>query len=482
MKNRLIFQSVSYSYFIVIITALLFWTTLKLGVGTIRSNYDIAVISSFLAIGFFSILFLIRAVLHCGISLSIIHWYFVLIFFFIVPFFQYLGNLFTYPVDSNDVLTGNIYILLWCLVYAFSYDYSIKKTIKPSGIINLFNCRSIRPKFLKHKLYALTLASILIAFYLFSISGIEPFFTRGSYNKLIEHLGGWVPRAYIITFYLRPLLFCIFILSIGAIFLLKNTRRTFTLNLCLFVLFALNIIINNPFSYPRFMLFTMLFGLFVLYTFRKVKASLVYISIFFLGLPLFQILNIFRRSYYDISQNNTFKFNWDFLFRGSFDPYENFIHTINYVGQLGIVCGKQLAGALLFFVPRSIWTEKPVGSGTFIAYTLEKKYDVTHFNIGIPLISEMYLNFHIAGILIGAVFYGVITGWLDKNYWLSQEENVLEQNSLNRNLTFYSLLYPFLLGLYLFHLRGDFISSYGYSVGFTLAFVTVVIFSKLRII
>jgi hypothetical protein len=482
MKARAIFQSVFYSYFIVTTILLLLLVIPKAGGVIIRSNYDIATIVSFLTVGFFSVIFLVRAVLQCGISLCVIHWYFVLIFFFIVPFFQYLGNLFTYQVYPNNLLAGNIYILLWCLIYAFSYDYSIKKTSKLSETMSLFSFQDIRPHFLKRKFYALTIAGIILTLYLLSISGVEPFFTRGSYNKLIESLGGWNPRAFIITFYLRPLLFCIFILFIGAVFLFKKIRKKPAIYACLFILFATNIIINNPFSYPRFMLFTMLFGLFILFTFRKVKASLIYISSLFLGLSLIQILNIFRQSYYDISQNYNFKFKWDFLFRGSFDAYENFIHTISHVDQFGIVYGRQLAGALLFFVPRSLWTNKPIGSGPFIAHALEKKFNVTHFNIGNPLISEMYLNFHITGILIGAIFYGIITGWLDKNYWLSRKENVPGQSLRHGNISFYSLLYPFIPGLYLFHLRGDFISSYAYTVGFILAFVTVVILLKIRII
>jgi hypothetical protein len=482
MKARVIFRSVSYSYFIVLISILLFWVTLKTGIPAILSNYDFVTVISFIAIGFFSVLFLVRAVLQAGISLCVIHWYFIFIFFFIVPFFQYLGNLFTYQVNSNDLLTGNIFILLWCLVYAFSYDYSIKKTSESSEIMNLFSCRNIRPKFLKHKFYILTLVSTLIALHLISIFSLESFFTRGSYSKLIEHIGGWKPHTYIITFYLRPLLFCTLILFIGTVFFFRKIKRTPAVYVCLFVLFAANIIVNNPLSYARFMSFTMLFGLFILFSFRRVKTSLIYISVLFLGLPFIQTLNIFRQSYYHISQNNNFKFNWDFLFRGSFDAYENFIHTIRYVNQFGIVYGKQLAGALLFFVPRSFWINKPVGSGTYIAHALEKRFDVSHFNIGNPLISEMYLNFHITGIVIGALFYGFITSWLDKNYRLSREENVFEQSLHDKRISFYNILYPFLLGLYLFHLRGDFISSYAYTVGFILAFVTAVVFLKLRII
>ena len=481
MKNRIILQSVVYLYFIVIVTVLLFWAILREGIVHVRGDYDMAVVTSFIAVGLVSIVFLAQGVLRCGISLSIIHWYFVLIFFFLVPFLQYLGNRFRFPVDSDSVLMGNMYILLWCLVYAFSYNYSIKKANKPSRALSLFSGESLRPHRLKQKLYVLTLISVSVALYLISVGGIESFLTRGSYGLFVERVGGWGPRGLIVTFYLRPLLFFAFILFVGVAFLFKRIKKTPAMYLCLFALIVTNIIVNNPFSYARFMLFTMAFGLFILFSFRRVKSSLVYIAALFLGLISFHTLNIFRQAYLDASRSDTLKFTWDFLFRGSLDAYENFVHTISHVSRTGIMYGRQLAGGLLFFVPRALWTDKPVGSGTYIAETLERRFDVTNFNIANPLISEMHLNFHIFGIIAGALFYGVVTGWLDKHYWISMEKDTSGQTAHHRSMNFYRLLYPFLPGLYLFHLRGDFMSSFAYAVGFVLAFVTAVVFLKLKI-
>jgi hypothetical protein len=480
MKDRIILHSVVYLYFIVIVTILLFWAVLREAV-ELRGNYDIAVVASFVAIGLFGVIFLAQAVLRCGISLCVIHWYFVLIFFFIVPFLQYLGNLFLHRVESDGILIGNIYILLWCLLYGFAYNYSIRKVSATSGALSLFSGQGLRPDVLKLRFYALTLASVGVAVWLISVGGIESFLTRGSYGLFVERVGGWKSWGFVITFYLRPLLFFILVLFIGVVFLFKKVRKTPAIHLCLFALIVTNMIVNNPISYAKFMLFTVAFGLFVLFSLRRVKSSLVYISALFLGLPIAFILDVFRRSYADLSREEAPKFYWGFVFRGSLDSYENFIHTISHVSQSGIVYGKQLAGALLFFVPRAFWTDKPVGSGAYIAEFLERKFEVTNFNIGNPLISEMYLNFHIIGIVAGALLYGAVTGRLDKHYWLSLEKDASCRSRNQRNVDFYRVLYPFLLGLYLFHLRGDFMSSYAYSAAIVLAFVTVVMFLKLRV-
>jgi hypothetical protein len=163
---------------------------------------------------------------------------------------------------------------------------------------------------------------------------------------------------------------------------------------------------------------------------------------------------------------------------GDFDAYEIFIHTVQYVSELGTTYGKQIFGALLFWLPRSLWVNKPIGSGAFIASYLSQYFNVENFNVSNLLISEFFINFHILGVILGSILYGIITGWLDKAYFYLTKYR-LSQNS--EKIEFYSKLYPFLLGLYLFNLRGDFMSSFAYAIGFSLAFITILGIIKLKI-
>jgi len=479
MNNRMMFRSVVYFYLVTIITVVLLWVGRR-GI-VICSKGEILVTVSFVAVGVFSIVCLTQGIFHCSISLFIIHWYFILIFFFIVPFLQYLGNLFLYEVELDDLLLGNLLTLLWCLVYLFFYRYTIKKVNEGSRRFPILLQRKIDVHLPKAKLCSLAVISITVGCYLLFLGGLGSFLTRGSYAAFVRHLGGWGPLSLIVTYYLRPLLFCVFVLFAAVLFLSGKAKKPWFLWLCFFLLSLVNVVVNNPLSYARFMSFSMIFGLFVLFSFQRIKPSLVYLYVLFMGLPLSQIAGIFRQEYSGVRENFRFGFNWSFLFLGDFDTYENFIHTISYVANAGIMFGWQLAGALLFFVPRSLWAGKPIGSGTYIAQFLGDKFAIINFNIANPLISEMYLNFHVFGIVGGALFYGVVTGWLDKRYWMLIKVRNLGQSNGERWLTSYQLLYPFLLGLFLLHLRGDFMCSFAYTTGFVLAFGTVVTFLIVKI-
>ncbi|MEY8014819.1 hypothetical protein [Mycobacterium servetii] len=71
--------------------------------------------------------------------------------------------------------------------------------------------------------------------------------------------------------------------------------------------------------------------------------------------------------------------------------YDSFAELMNgyLVGaQQGIVPGKQFSGVLLFWLPRTMWTEKPVDTGIYIANM--RGYPFT--NLSAPLWIEMYLN------------------------------------------------------------------------------------------
>jgi len=475
MKARIMCRSVIYWYLIFMVTSLLVWIILR---NLLPPNHNVDVLEalSFIAIGLFGVYSLTKGVLRSGISLCVIHWYFVLVFFFLVPFLQYLGHLFTYRVESDSVLTGNILVFLWCVIYSLSYRHMVEKQERGSLPLSLFVVRKSRPGVLRCRLCLLSLMSLLVGCSLIWVGGIASFYTRGSYTRLVAALGGWGPLALIVTYYVRPLLFSILVIFVGIAFLYKKIKKTPATCLCLVVLLFLNAVINNVFSYPRFMLFTITFGLAVLFLYRKVRASLVYVSALCLGLPLSHAADIFRIPSREMPRPSVLVPTWNFMFLGSFDAYENFIHTIDFVKENGIVYGKQLAGALLFFVPRSIWTGKPLGSGTYLAEFLSGKFEVANFNIGNPLIAEMYLNFHLLGIMIGAFLYGTVTALLDKRYWLSVEQGMIGQTCPAGSIDLYRLLYPFLLGLYLFNLRGDFMSSFAYSTGFVLAFTTVVVF------
>ena len=135
-----------------------------------------------------------------------------------------------------------------------------------------------------------------------------------------------------------------------------------------------------------------------------------------------------------------------------FDAYSNFVHILaNDI----TTSGYQLLGSLLFWVPRSIWPSKPIGSGAFLSEEIKLNWT----NISCCYFAEGYINFGFFGILIFTFFLAWYCASFDKAYWKINKEK-------NKNYCFFELIYLLLLGLTFFIMRGDLMSSFAFTLGF----------------
>ena len=461
-----------------LITTMTLWIVLYLTGSTsgLTIEYDMMLSLSFILIGVVSLLIMIAEVSRRGISLYIMHWFFVLVFFSLIPYFQYTRDLFLFPVDNEDLFSGNILIMVWCFIYFICYKQTTRKTSvrKKSDVFRDYLQRTDKTD---KNFVVLTLISVAIAVYLFTRDGITLTTSRMELEKFITDTSGWGPGTLIANQFLRPLLTFALVVTSYFIFIYKKDKKSFVLYLCLIVLLISNLLVNSPLSYARFSIFVIFFGVAVLFSYKRVRGSFIYITMLYLGIFASSFVNVLRNSTLSGADFSSQKFEWGYFFEGHFDAYENFIHTVRYVRESGIVYGHQLLGALLFFVPRTMWPAKPVGSGPFIAGFLAQSYTVDNTNIANPPIGEMLLNFHVIGVIVGAAVYGVATGWLDRRYWQSIDGDELDARG---QIDYYRLLYPFLIGLFLFNLRGDFMSSYAYTVGFVIAFISVMWIMRLN--
>ena len=125
-----------------------------------------------------------------------------------------------------------------------------------------------------------------------------------------------------------------------------------------------------------------------------------------------------------------------------------FISIQEYVNQFGFSYGYQLLGALLFFVPRSIWPSKPYGTGRMAFEALHQHWFT---NVSAPLVAEGYSNFGIIGLIFFGLIVGSASNSIDKKFWNDK-----------RNFSFTKVLYPFIMLKFFFMLRGDLLSSWSY--------------------
>lgn len=142
-----------------------------------------------------------------------------------------------------------------------------------------------------------------------------------------------------------------------------------------------------------------------------------------------------------------------------YDAFANIGATIDFVANEGWAHGNQLLGAFFFFVPRAIWEDKPVSTGEVIGNHLVDDYGLNYTNLSNPMVSEGYINFGIAGVVLMALLLAISVIYLKS--WLQSD------NYLKRIMSFYFAIHL------LFLLRGDFVNGYSYYIG-TLAGVILI--------
>ena len=227
----------------------------------------------------------------------------------------------------------------------------------------------------------------------------------------------------------------------------KVTWRTVTALACLGIA-------AFPTGLSRNMMASFYAGLLVL-TFDVTKKGRWFSWVIFGGLVLiFPAMEIFRRistlkkeGLWDLILSN---FSVCYL-EGHFDAHQMIITIMRYVKEFGFAWGGQILGALLFFVPRSIWPGKPAGTGHTAIVALDQFYFT---NVSANLAVEGYMNFGLLGIALFAVLVGILSRRADLFYWRrrSRWEEKLGD-----------MLYPFVMFMFFFLMRGDMMSAWAYT-------------------
>jgi len=186
---------------------------------------------------------------------------------------------------------------------------------------------------------------------------------------------------------------------------------------------------------------------------RVLLSSALVFGMFF----IFPLLDLFRR----FSSTSDMSFSLDYIYQGHFDAFQSLARVLH---EGMVTWGYQLLGAVLFFVPRQWWADKPVGSGSLIA----SQTGLVWTNVSMTFIGEGYINFGLLGSLIFIGVAGFAAGRLDAGYHFRSA-------SISQT---HRVFYLFALGLAFFMMRGDLLSSFAYSVALLLAVFTLVTLSN----
>lgn len=380
-------------------------------------------------------------------SLYKIFYLFVLFFYGVAPFIQYSENVLIWTnemITPEDYLNTNIFVFVIIILFEFIYNrlivfYKLKsKCFKNNKSIVKWSYLTIAIMF--------TL-SISIFFLTYHICGYN------LYSLFFR--GGELTEGRIDLTQTESLLFDNFIRPMPLIIFMFYYFSKVKIKLVSFLFLMIGVATLAPTSVARLQAAALYIPICLL-LFQILSKKNVFVFSFILSLlVLFPSLNQFR-NITSLSQLE-FVFNFDMFKEGHFDAYQNFLIVVKHDI---VTYGYQLLGPIFFYLPRTFWPDKPIGSGHFLA----KELGFSFSNISMPFPAEGYINFGFVGMLIFILVLAYVVAKLDKQYWIILDKDISPRLKIR---------YLILLGMLFFILRGDLLSGVAYTVGLLLCILFI---------
>lgn len=394
-------------------------------------------------------------------SLHLAHWIFVYVFFFAAPVVQYKIGTFPWEAltsfETNTLLLANTAILLWCLAWIIVRVVQLGALSRwpvPPGprvtVVGVWVC--------------LALAALATAYLVLTLGPVA-LLTRASYTEALGDAFGASSSRAILDKLLRGLPVAA---AAGALWYLRAGQTSLIVRLgVVAVSFMLLLVADFPLGSARYWVGAIYIGLLLTTCGRYLRSGWPFALSLIGGLlVLFPFLSTLRTSTSlgeAASYVSGFNFLGPSLATGDFDAYSMVGYTASYVENgPGITYGEQLLGVILFFIPRSLWPTKPIGSGATVA----GEEDLIFNNVSSSPIAEGLINFGWVGVVLFAVFLCWTFGLLDAAFWRAKGG---EEGTLVR------VIYPFYVGFAFFLMRGDLLSASAFIIGFSVAFLPLLL-------
>jgi len=219
------------------------------------------------------------------------------------------------------------------------------------------------------------------------------------------------------------------------------------------LMFAATMIINNPIRTPRFLVGTILFSFWNILPWGKWKNAVAVAALVGGFVIVFPFADLFRSSLeaslgHRLEQSTVVR---ELTQNGDFDAFEIVSNSVLVMDGEDLLLGRQLSGALLFWVPRSSWATKPRPTGEWLAERMGYEYT----NLSAPLWTEFYVDGGILLVVLGFAGYGYVGRRLE--LWN-------ERNMKSDRVEMITLLVAVAAGYQVFLLRGSLMPAVAYLV------------------
>lgn len=381
-------------------------------------------------------------------SLNKTFYLFCFFFFGIAPYLQFITNTSingARALKENEFFLMNILIIFILILYQLIYFFYLKNKT-PVFLLKTSDKFQLKEKISETqgiKLLILSFSAFFVILYIrnFNILGM---LLRGAGD--VDSMSISKSTSLIISRVIQPIpMMCL-------LYVLFSKTKNFILIISLIIL---TLITNSPLSMSRFMTAALYIPL-MLTLFKFMRKENIFSLVFIGGLLIvFPFLNQFR--YYNPDRDLTVEIDVSMFTTGHFDSFYNFALI---VFENIITWGRQLLGVLFFWVPRSFWPSKPIGSGAF----LSEQGLIFFPNASANYFAEGYINFGFFGILLFIILIAYLTAKLDKLYW----ETLVDQNK-----NYFQVIYYVVIGMLFLLLRGDLMSGFSFTLSLVLSIFIV---------
>lgn len=369
-------------------------------------------------------------------SFNNIFYLFYFFFFGVAPVFQYFegvniwgGSNFT----REDYVITTITSFFAILLYSFINQSFRNKMIHQRQKLLVKKVQSNHVKINPFLLMVISFVSFLIYFSTVDFNLFKLLIRGGEGLEISNEMS--TSSYLLISKFVRPM-------SAAALLIFKISKcKNRVIEIVLWIILLLA---NSPFGMARFSVAAFYIPVLFLYSVRLRKKNNFSLFLILSVLLVFPFLNQFR---YWGSSDITFGLNFDMFLAGHFDSFQMFMRVLK---ENIITYGHQLLGVLLFFFPRSLWPDKPIGSGHFVAGESGLYFD----NISMNYFGEGYLNFGFLGVFLFVVLIAYFNAYMDVRFWKA------------KNGICFVVYYYLLLGMEFVILRGQLMSFFPIAIGY----------------
>jgi oligosaccharide repeat unit polymerase len=361
-------------------------------------------------------------------------------------------------LTDQRIIYSNLLILISIVTYLVTYRVFFNKKVD-SSIDKIKQIKNI-----KFTMDIFFIATLFCSLFIITHTGFSNLFSRADNSLQIQSSS----FALIVSNSFRsvPVIY----VAMNLCFYIKNKHFYKVLPFIIGCIFM--VLVNFPTATARFWMAGVYLGLLIIVK-RKFNNIHIFKIIMFIGiLIIFPAINIFRINSFEEVIKSGFsiaKPTATFL-AGDFDSYSMLVRSLIHVDSYGTTWGYQLLGNLLFFIPRSIWPTKPIGSGALVA----EQFGWHFTNVSMPFIGEGFINFGILGVIIFSVILALMCKLGDLKYELYSLSN-------QSSISFVELIYPFSIGFLFFILRGDLLSSLSYYLGFMVPIIILWLLQSVKL-